>query len=479
MQMFRANFGRLLLTTGCGLLLLSSTACVSRRQAMDDDYPPMVFHDDCGSSLVITTPQTQPTIVQVQGIQTPPPVAQAPVIIPPPVAQAPVTIPPSAALPPPALMPPPIPASPSSGGGLSGSQPPVLEGQGATTGVPPGYPPGTIPTPTSPQNVYPTYQMTLPQKAPTAPVVGKSGDDLANGRDKFWLGGGTTAPGSETSAPTGPGGRLANALFGGGKPGTPRKKFAWQELPHMLGDASGPLEFVNNDNTRNTLDNNLSLRNGNAAQGNGVSSSQSSISFGLTNSTGNAEVGGYLGLLSGGGDSAALSPTVYGKRALVMEDDRLVGIGLGVGLPTGETGIDGSLFPWIFTTRRIGGGDSWFTGSATLIIPFGESQDFACRVDAGLMIPVYRGGPESFQVYFQPELHANFALSNGSGNFGSSLESLGAASNRFGNPDFAVNTTLGFGIRRGSYDLQIGVAIPLLNDRFYNYETIFRAGYRF
>ncbi len=257
--------------------------------------------------------------------------------------------------------------------------------------------------------------------------------------------------------------------------------YDWQNLPRMLGDngrgndaRGGP--YVS-DFLMASPDNIAQIRQSTADISNG---SITNIGFGAEVATADRRTAfgviGGLGTANGG--SAALSPAIYGKRVLRASENGMCGIGLGGSFPVGSSGTDGSLFPWLFATHRVTG-DIWGQGSASVVIPFSGANDFATYLDYGWLvpIPVRFDNAQSVRLYFMPELHANFPISRGDGNttFAGSSE----LATDYGNPGFVLNTTLGFGVRTGGVDAQFGVAIPILDNRYYSYETVFRVSYRY
>jgi hypothetical protein len=199
----------------------------------------------------------------------------------------------------------------------------------------------------------------------------------------------------------------------------------------------------------------------------------------LSSSDGSRSIGAVSGVATSSGDSAGFPGSLYLKRALVLENDRVFGFGLGGTLPADDVGSRGSIFPWLFCSHRLRD-DIWGQGAITLNLPFSPRNDLAVFLDYGFLIPITNMSwiPDSVQVYFAPEFHANFALRDGSGGLGG-FSGTTAVQNSFGSPDFILNSTIGFGVRKGPFDLQAGLAVPLLSQRFFNYESIVRIGYRF
>jgi hypothetical protein len=284
--------------------------------------------------------------------------------------------------------------------------------------------------------------------------------------------------------------QAGGGLFGNraGQPGQQGPRYAWQNLPRLLGDQGR--DFVNtggglvSELAPSAPEKSVATR---TASGGGGTVFQGRVEVPFQD--GQSAVGFAGGFASVNGVSAGLAPTVYGKRVLRATDDGVFGGGLGATLPADVGGASGSLFPWLFATRRVRG-DVWSQGLVSLTVPFSRAADLAVNLDYGLLVPVggAAAGADGLQVYFLPELHGSFALRggsgvtipNGAGTFNTRFPNGVEAGNapRYGS-GFVLNTTLGFGVRKGPFDLQVGFAVPLLDNRFYRYETIARVTYRY
>lgn len=252
----------------------------------------------------------------------------------------------------------------------------------------------------------------------------------------------------------------------------------WQNLPRMLGDQGRPLSGVGastpTDITSGAPRTQGDIRGGSADVGGAGAYSNLRVAVEIANPEGTGSFGAVTGTSDLGGASSGLAPSLYVKRVLASSEHGLVGVGLGGTLPTGG-GQDGNIFPWAFCATRVTG-DTWLQSLVGVSVPFGSSQETVGYADAGLVVPLYEAGPgaRGVKLYFLPELHANFGISGGDGGGGGN-----ALTQEFGNPGFVLNSTIGFGARVGSLDIQSGIAFPLLTDRFYNYESILRMSYRY
>jgi hypothetical protein len=240
----------------------------------------------------------------------------------------------------------------------------------------------------------------------------------------------------------------------------------WQNLPRLLGEQNrGPSGANLPPDLANGAPRNIAgVRTESGADPNGGTNSTQQVLFELASPDGRNGFGVSSGVRSNrNNDSQGLAPSLYGKRILTSSDDGVFGVGLGGTLPIGNAD-NGNIFPWVFGARRVTG-DTWLQGVAGVNVPFSNTDDFFGHVDLGLVVPLAgrSAGPRGVKLYFMPELHMNYVIDRGTA----------------GNPGFVLNSTMGFGARLRGVDVQIGMAFPLLRERFYDYESILRITYRF